>query len=86
MVRKSRWCRRSRTVIFVIELHGKKLKGGYALQRLGPADDPKWLLIKLKDQAADARRRPTSSQRRSVASGRTVSQLAKAAAPGDADG
>ena len=64
----------------VILLHGQKLKGGYALQRLGSADDPKWLLIKLKDQAADARRRPTSSQPRSVASGRTVAQLAKAAA------
>ena len=64
----------------MILLHGQKLKGGYALQRLGSADDPKWLLIKLKDQAADARRRPTSSQPRSVASGRTVAQLAKAAA------
>ncbi len=70
----------------LIELHGQKLKGGYALQRLGPADDARWLLIKLKDEAADARRRPTSSQPRSVASGRTVTQLAKAAAAEGTDG
>jgi DNA ligase D-like protein (predicted 3'-phosphoesterase) len=70
----------------LIDLHGQKLKGGYALQRLGSADDPKWLLIKLRDQAADARRRPTSSQPRSVASGRTVAQLARAAAAEGTDG
>ena len=69
----------------VILLHGQKLKGGYALQRLGSADDPKWLLIKLKDEAADARRRPVSSEPRSVASGRTVAQLAKTAAPEGSD-
>ncbi len=70
----------------LIELHGQKLKGGYALQRLGSADDPKWLLVKVKDAAADARRRPTSSEPRSVASGRTVAQLAKAKAGEGADG
>ena len=43
----------------LVELHGQKLKGGYALQRIGAADEPKWLLIKLRDAAADARRRPT---------------------------
>jgi DNA ligase D-like protein (predicted 3'-phosphoesterase) len=70
----------------LIELHGRKLKGGYALQRLGSADDPKWLLIKLKDEAADARRRPASSQPRSVASGRTVAELSKAAVAEGTDG
>jgi DNA ligase D-like protein (predicted 3'-phosphoesterase) len=70
----------------LIELHGKKLEGGYALQRLGSANDPKWLLIKVKDRAADARRRPTSTQPRSVASGRTVAELARAAAAEDSDG
>ncbi len=64
----------------VVALHGEKLKGGFALQQV--ADD-RWLLIKLKDAAADARRRPVSSQRRSVVSGRTVSELAKEAERGD---
>jgi DNA ligase D-like protein (predicted 3'-phosphoesterase) len=60
----------------VIRLHGEKLKGGYALQRVAQGDDERWLLIKLKDEAADARRRPTASQPRSVLSGRTVDDLA----------
>ena len=70
----------------LIALHGQKLAGGYALQRLGAVGDPKWLLVKIRDQAADARRRPTSSEPRSVASGRTVAELAKTAAVGDGDG
>jgi DNA ligase D-like protein (predicted 3'-phosphoesterase) len=61
----------------LIELHGQKLKGGYALQRIGPAGDPKWLLIKTKGRAADTRRRPSSRERRSVASGRTLAEVAK---------
>jgi DNA ligase D-like protein (predicted 3'-phosphoesterase) len=59
----------------VIRLDGEKLKGGYALQRVAEGKDERWLLIKLKDQAADARRRPTTSQPRSVLSGRTVEDL-----------
>ena len=46
----------------MIALHGEKLKGGYALQRVATGKDERWLLIKLKDEAADARRRPTSSR------------------------
>jgi DNA ligase D-like protein (predicted 3'-phosphoesterase) len=61
----------------VIRLHGEKLTGGYALQRVAEGKDERWLLIKLKDEAADARRRPTRSQPRSVLSGRTVDDLAK---------
>jgi DNA ligase D-like protein (predicted 3'-phosphoesterase) len=60
----------------VIQLHGEKLKGGYALQRVAEGRDERWLLIKLKDQGADARRRPTTSEPRSVLSGRTVADLA----------
>jgi DNA ligase D-like protein (predicted 3'-phosphoesterase) len=61
----------------VIRLHGEKLKGGYTLQRIAESDDERWLLIKLKDEAADARRRPTASQPRSVSSGRTIDDLAE---------
>jgi DNA ligase D-like protein (predicted 3'-phosphoesterase) len=61
----------------VIRLHGKKLEGGYALQRVAKGKDERWLLIKLKDEAADARRRPVASQPQSVLSGRTVDDLAE---------
>ena len=63
----------------LIRLHGEKLRGGYALQRVATGKDERWLLIKMKDEAADARRRPTSTQRQSVLSGRTVADLERAA-------
>jgi DNA ligase D-like protein (predicted 3'-phosphoesterase) len=63
---------------------GEKIKGAYALVRTGPAGDrEKWLLIKKRDEGADARRKPTSSQPQSVLSGRTIEQvLAQEAEPG----
>jgi hypothetical protein len=70
----------------MVELHGQKLSGGYALQRISGGDDAKWLLIKLRDAHADARRKPTSTERRSVLSGRTVQRLAKEAAARRDDG
>lgn len=69
----------------MVELHGRKLAGGYALQRIRGGDDAKWLLIKMRDDTADARRRPTSTQQKSVLSGRTVKQVAKEEAAGDDD-
>ncbi len=57
---------------------GEKIKGAYALVRTGPAGErEKWLLIKKRDEGADARRRPTSSQPESVLSGRTIEQVLK---------
>jgi DNA ligase D-like protein (predicted 3'-phosphoesterase) len=56
----------------LIRLHGKKLKGGFALQRLGHGDDVRWLLIKMKDEGSDARRKPVSSEPESVLSGRSI--------------
>jgi len=57
---------------------GEKIKGAYALVRTGPAGErEKWLLIKKRDEGADARRRPTSSQPESVLSGKTIEQLLK---------
>jgi DNA ligase D-like protein (predicted 3'-phosphoesterase) len=57
---------------------GEKIKGAYALVRTGPAGErERWLLIKKRDEGADARRRPTSSQPESVLTGRTIEQLLK---------
>ncbi len=56
-------------------LDGDKLKGGYALIRTGKKSDNRWLLIKMKDDEADARRNPVSSQPKSVLSGRTLKQI-----------
>ncbi|HSO26917.1 MAG TPA: DNA polymerase ligase N-terminal domain-containing protein [Anaerolineales bacterium] len=57
-------------------LEGEKLQGGYALIRTS-ADpkDEKWLLIKMDDDQADARRKPTSTQPTSVLSGRTLAEV-----------
>lgn len=60
-------------------LHGQKLQGGWALHRTGSGSDANWLLIKMRDEAADARRRPTSTQPRSVKSGRTLAEIRDAA-------
>lgn len=51
-----------------------ELRGGYTLQRFRP-DDDQWLLNKARDDSADARRRPTSTQPESVLSGRTVQEI-----------
>jgi DNA ligase D-like protein (predicted 3'-phosphoesterase) len=59
-------------------LDGKKLKGGWTLQRTGGGGKPQWLLIKRRDEFADARRNPQSTQPESVKSGRTVEEVARA--------
>jgi DNA ligase D-like protein (predicted 3'-phosphoesterase) len=61
----------------LIRLHGKKLTGGYALQRTGSGEDARWLLVKMDDDEADARRNPVSSQPKSVLSGRTIEEIAR---------
>jgi DNA ligase D-like protein (predicted 3'-phosphoesterase) len=56
-------------------LDGEKLRGGYALTRIRQDKGETWLLVKRKDEDADARRRPVSSQPESVLSGRTLDEL-----------
>jgi DNA ligase D-like protein (predicted 3'-phosphoesterase) len=61
-----------------IRLQGKKLRGGYALVHSRMRGDEKnWLLVKMKDEAADARRRPVRTETRSVLSGRGPEELAR---------
>jgi DNA ligase D-like protein (predicted 3'-phosphoesterase) len=56
-------------------LEGEKLRGGWTLQRTHEGDKPQWLLIKKRDDEADARRNPVSTQPESVLSGRTIDEL-----------
>lgn len=62
-------------------LEGRKLSGGYALVRTGGSDDERWLLIKMDDEEADARRNPTSTEPKSVLSGRTLEEIEAAEEP-----
>jgi DNA ligase D-like protein (predicted 3'-phosphoesterase) len=60
-------------------LLGEKIRGAYALVRTRTDDRGReqWLLIKKRGEGADRRRRPTSSQPKSVLSGRTIEQVLK---------
>ena len=58
-----------------IWLEGEKLKGGYALIKMKGREQ--WLLIKMKDDKADARRNPISTEKESVKSGKTLKELQK---------
>lgn len=57
-------------------LDGVKLRGGWTLHRTGrPGLKARWLLIKRRDEAADARRDPVSTRPESVRTGRTLEDL-----------
>jgi DNA ligase D-like protein (predicted 3'-phosphoesterase) len=57
-------------------LEGEKLRGGYALKRIAGGRQQRWLVIKMDDAHADARRRPTRTQPASVRSGRDLAEIA----------
>lgn len=58
-----------------IWLDGHKLQGGYALTRIG-TNPARWLLIKMNDSEADARRNITEDEPNSVLSGRSIEEIA----------
>jgi DNA ligase D-like protein (predicted 3'-phosphoesterase) len=60
-----------------VHLEGAMIRGGYALFRTGKRGDKRWLLVKMKDDGADARRNPISTQPESVLSGRTLKEIAR---------
>ncbi|MGD2111874.1 MAG: DNA polymerase ligase N-terminal domain-containing protein [Gammaproteobacteria bacterium] len=64
-------------------LEGEKLTGGYALKRIKGGSKPRWLVIKMDDEHADARRRPTRTEPKSVKSGRGLREIAAQESAGD---
>jgi DNA ligase D-like protein (predicted 3'-phosphoesterase) len=53
-------------------LEGKKLRGGWTLRRI---QGRRWLLVKRRDDEADARRNPVSTQPESVVSGKRIDEV-----------
>src|SRR5262245_61423036 len=58
-----------------VRLHGKKLKGEFALVKLKSAEENAWLLIKHNDKYAKAK--DVTSSGKSVLSGKTIEQVAR---------
>lgn len=59
-------------------LEGRKIRGGYALTRVARGREERWILVKMKDEGADARRNPVRTQPESVLTGRTNEEVAEA--------
>lgn len=66
-----------------VELEGRKLQGGYALTRTGSGEDPRWLLVKMDDAGADARRNPVSTEPDSALTGRSLEEIEAEEGPED---
>lgn len=60
-------------------LNGEKLRGGYVLIRTSKGKHEQWLLKKMDDDQADARRNPVSTEPKSVESGLTLEDIKKRA-------
>jgi DNA ligase D-like protein (predicted 3'-phosphoesterase) len=58
-----------------VVLNGKKIQGAYVLIRTQKDEDEKWLLKKVDDDKADARRKPTSTENKSVLSNRSMKEI-----------
>lgn len=56
-----------------VDLHGKKLHGGYVLIHM--KDRKEWLLKKIDDEFADARRNIITSEPKSALTGRTMEEI-----------
>ena len=56
-------------------LEGEKLQGGYAIVKMKDREENQWLLVKMKDEKADARRNPVSTEPRSVLTGASLEEI-----------
>lgn len=59
----------------VFVLHGEKLRGGFALQRTRPGEKPQWLLIKRRDEQAQAGSDIVAERPQSVLSDRGLDEF-----------
>ncbi len=59
----------------VFVLHGEKLRGGFALQRTRPGEEPQWLLIKRRDEQAEPGANVVAERPESVLSGKSLDEL-----------
>lgn len=59
-------------------LEGRKLRGGYALIRTGKGEKARWLLIKMRDEEADAARDILKTDPLSAISGRGIEEIRRA--------
>jgi bifunctional non-homologous end joining protein LigD len=64
---------------FKFVLHGKRLRGSWVLVRIrrGDPTKPQWLLIKHRDEFADRETDVTEEHQTSVATGRTMEEIAE---------
>lgn len=61
---------------FAVRLEGEKIRGGYAMTRIREKKNKKeWLLVKMDDEEADARRNPVNTEPDSVVSGDSIEQI-----------
>lgn len=59
-----------------IRLQGDKISGGYALIEMDSGNQKgNWLLIKMDDDDADARRNPVSTEQKSVVTDRSIKEI-----------
>jgi len=60
-------------------LHGERLRGGWVLVRMKRPGRPQWLLIKHRDELAEKSRDVVEEETTSVATGRTMEEIARGA-------
>lgn len=61
---------------FLVQLNGEKISGGYAMTRIDK-NEGQWIFVKMNDDQADARRNPTSTENKSVKSGKDLKEIKK---------
>lgn len=67
-----------------VVLHGEKLNGGYSLTHFRTENGKRqWLLVKMDDDSADARRNPVSTEPASVLSGQHIDEISGDQAAGE---
>lgn len=61
-----------------VNLNGKKLQGGYAMVKMKSGNmKGNWLLVKIDDKMADARRNPVNTENDSAISNRSMKEIAE---------